>query len=475
MALSYVATGTTVITVGSTSASVTLPTGIQAGDLLIAWLGFGIVPSSVSGMTGWTAFSWSPQTDGTNNAQYAYWKLAGSSETNPSVTWSTTAKGVFTCVAYRGADQTTPIIASDGRIRTTSTTDVVTANLANPDATAWAVMISATRSSTSGNKAIAYTPDAALTERNDTNNSAAGSSPWVGVQVADSNGAVTAAAHLYTAVANFTEAHHTAGLFYIVPASTLTTIRSSGSYTNQSVDQTIPSVIAGDTFVYVGMVSDGDNVHRGIDSPPTLGGVSLTAAPGLVTSSGQNNQVDAYILKNVTGGTNVTLHTSYHSSSPGYLGAWYLIKNADTASQPRTSGSDAQNGSSPSISLASLDASDLIIEAIASSSTPTSSTGQSTVASGSGNGSTFRTTYKQATAGTNAETWTQSSNSYAYAAVVVKGLGVVGGGGGGTTGQIKVWNGTAFVAKPVKVWNGTAWVVKPLKVWNGTAWVVTNY
>lgn len=50
-----------------------------------------------------------------------------------------------------------------------------------------------------------------------------------------------------------------------------------------------------------------------------------------------------------------------------------------------------------------------------------------------------------------------------------------GGGGGGSTGQIKVWNGSAWVAKPVKVWNGSAWVTKPVKVWNGSAWVETNY
>lgn len=43
------------------------------------------------------------------------------------------------------------------------------------------------------------------------------------------------------------------------------------------------------------------------------------------------------------------------------------------------------------------------------------------------------------------------------------------------TGDAKVWNGTAWVAKPVKVWNGTAWVQKPVKFWNGTAWTTTSY
>lgn len=44
-----------------------------------------------------------------------------------------------------------------------------------------------------------------------------------------------------------------------------------------------------------------------------------------------------------------------------------------------------------------------------------------------------------------------------------------------SAGDIKYWNGTAFVAKPAKVWNGTSFVAKPVKVWNGTAFVKTNY
>lgn len=47
--------------------------------------------------------------------------------------------------------------------------------------------------------------------------------------------------------------------------------------------------------------------------------------------------------------------------------------------------------------------------------------------------------------------------------------------GGGTTGQIKVWTGAAWVAKPMKVWTGAAWVTKPVKFWNGTTWTTTPY
>lgn len=44
-----------------------------------------------------------------------------------------------------------------------------------------------------------------------------------------------------------------------------------------------------------------------------------------------------------------------------------------------------------------------------------------------------------------------------------------------TTGQIKVWDNTAFVAKPGKVWDGSAWVTKPVKYWDGSAWTETSY
>lgn len=44
-----------------------------------------------------------------------------------------------------------------------------------------------------------------------------------------------------------------------------------------------------------------------------------------------------------------------------------------------------------------------------------------------------------------------------------------------STGQVKVWNGSIWEAKPVKIWNGSIWEIKLVKVWNGSTWVVTNY
>ena len=45
----------------------------------------------------------------------------------------------------------------------------------------------------------------------------------------------------------------------------------------------------------------------------------------------------------------------------------------------------------------------------------------------------------------------------------------------GNTGQIKVWDGASWTAKPMKVWNGATWTTKPVKYWDGTQWVLTPY
>lgn len=64
-----------------------------------------------------------------------------------------------------------------------------------------------------------------------------------------------------------------------------------------------------------------------------------------------------------------------------------------------------------------------------------------------------------------------ATNNYGTAAATLLLRPAVSAAGG----NIKVWNGSAWVAKPVKVWNGSAWVTKPVKRWNGSAWVTTPY
>jgi hypothetical protein len=40
---------------------------------------------------------------------------------------------------------------------------------------------------------------------------------------------------------------------------------------------------------------------------------------------------------------------------------------------------------------------------------------------------------------------------------------------------VKIWSGSAWMAKPIKVWDGSSWNIKTLKRWNGSLWVIVNY
>lgn len=50
-----------------------------------------------------------------------------------------------------------------------------------------------------------------------------------------------------------------------------------------------------------------------------------------------------------------------------------------------------------------------------------------------------------------------------------------GGGSSPSFGNIKIWSGAIWTAKPVKFWNGGTWVKANVKYWNGGSWTLTNY
>lgn len=89
------------------------------------------------------------------------------------------------------------------------------ANFVNTAATvytnAWAVQVCGVRSTTA---ARTFTPDAAMTERSDVCST---TNRFAGIQISDSNAAVTAASHTYTSVLSASESHGGSILFYLVP------------------------------------------------------------------------------------------------------------------------------------------------------------------------------------------------------------------------------------------------------------------
>lgn len=197
------------------------------------------------------------------------------------------------------------------------------------------------------------------------------------------------------------------------------TVASKQSFTTQA-DQTITTVPAGSCVVFVGCVSDSDTTHRTIDSAFTVGGTAMTAITQS-TIAAQNNQVDIYYLNNATGGSSVTWANKYHAGSPGFLGALYVLTGQDTSTQPSNSGhAESVLGTNPAITLASLNAGDLILEGIAGNNTPTAAAGQTSDYTGTGNGSSFAISEEVASAGSNAQSWTMSLAAYAYNAIAIK-------------------------------------------------------
>lgn len=67
------------------------------------------------------------------------------------------------------------------------------------------------------------------------------------------------------------------------------------------------------------------------------------------------------------------------------------------------------------------------------------------------------------------------STSWVYQPVLPAAADLLSGSAPAPTGQIKVWTGAAWEAKPMKVWTGAAWETKPVKYWNGSAWTTTSF
>lgn len=215
--IAFRAASQTSMTSGVTHASIGAPAGVQAGDVMVAWLA---TSNQVSGFTfgsGWTPFSWSPLVDGTINQVFGYYKVATPADAGAtySASWTGSSKGTFTIAAYSGVDNATPLAGSAGLIDNNSSTSLATPSLAPSAATSWAVALYSIRSSTTSQKNNSWTPDPALVERADANNSGAASSPWVAVEVADSNAAVSTSAGSYTATAVYPESHKAAALVYL--------------------------------------------------------------------------------------------------------------------------------------------------------------------------------------------------------------------------------------------------------------------
>jgi hypothetical protein len=191
-------------------------TGAATGDWVYMFVTTDTTQTAVTA-TGWTLRVEGDEGASTHYALFRRKKVGG--DTTFTVSWPTSAKCVISLAAYTGLDGTTP---DEGVVFLAHTTGATFAtSSATPSAAGRiAAMFAYSRTSTSGNKVITWTPAAGLLERMDANNSAAAGSPWLGQEVADSGDAITVASHSYTATAAFAESHGGAILIYLIPGST---------------------------------------------------------------------------------------------------------------------------------------------------------------------------------------------------------------------------------------------------------------
>lgn len=216
MAIAFDTSGSTVLTSGVTTLNVDITTA-ATGAWCYVWIDLPTattVPTNAS----WTQLV--TTVDTVLTIQYVVCrrqKQAG--DTTFAFTWTTAAKGVAAWASYTGLNSSTPdegaAITFNG---STARTAVPTPSATPTSNDRWAVGFFGVRTSTSTNKPITWTPDAAQTERIDIDNNAAASAAWSGVEIADTASAVTQASHSYTATHNFSEGHDGSAILFLIPA-----------------------------------------------------------------------------------------------------------------------------------------------------------------------------------------------------------------------------------------------------------------
>jgi hypothetical protein len=167
--------------------------------------------------TGWNLYTENSEgtSGGSSSRTIAFWKVKASGDGSTTISdagnWTVSTKRQFVPISWPGVDTTTPAeglsnVAHTSGASYATGTDTPTSN------DRWAVGVFSSRGSTAS---VAWAADAALTSRASVINS---SSVFVGLLVADSNGAVTQASHSYTSTGQ-TASHGLGLLLFLIPAA----------------------------------------------------------------------------------------------------------------------------------------------------------------------------------------------------------------------------------------------------------------
>jgi PKD repeat protein len=186
-----------------TTATVTLPSGVQVGDQMVLFFGSASITPTYTGPAGWTEIE--NKNGSSAMAIRVYTRTATAADTvantKVNVVGSVIAKSDLTVSVYRSTDGTTPIAASASKIDNAAGASHTSPAVTAADSTSWLITYWADRSNTSTTIAAPTGPNAP-TVRMQGLPSDTGSAHTVAL-LADSNGPVASGAQgQLTAVAN---------------------------------------------------------------------------------------------------------------------------------------------------------------------------------------------------------------------------------------------------------------------------------
>jgi hypothetical protein len=265
-------------TTSNTSFTINKPSGVKAGDLMIAAAIFSGSPATVNAPTGWTQVRKTTATLGNGDdhsgttTMVVFKRVAGSSEPN---SWTATHSSgprpkITQCVAYRGCDSN--LIAETATTKGNGSS-VGTGSVTNNNSKAWRINIFGACTNFQN-----YWDRADTVERTDDSTSLSG---WPDTVVAfnDSNGMVGTGSHSRTA--NFGDGSFFSAVGWIGLLAPATSLSPAGPDEEQrSDDATGSSVVWTTTAVFD---SDGAVGEEGVGSQTVYG--SFTSSDGAAHAS----------------------------------------------------------------------------------------------------------------------------------------------------------------------------------------------
>lgn len=299
--------GSTPLTTGVTSAIVDITTA-AVGSWVYVWAALSTgattqitVPSSA----GWTQLQSAQTSAGTSGSSFSlYRRQKQLGDTTFTFSWATSAKGVFAWASYTGLDGVTPDEQSAIAINDVTSRSAVTTPTATPTtANEWALCFFGQRSTNTAARPSAWTTDAALIERIESDNSAAASSPWLGADIEDSNGVVTQASHSYTATSNQTQSHDGSAILFLIPSVSTPSYTQVNSF---AANQPYPLSVIGSASTLVPQIpANIPNVYvQGVTATATVASQigAIKTSPIVVTdlTNGSNTSTSQAITASIS-------------------------------------------------------------------------------------------------------------------------------------------------------------------------------